>query len=96
VFSLSAVPVRMVALLVAGFLMNVFVGAETVLRCDSHGPRKVCPADTRGGVSLRYQYSSEGCWQRHMGIRCQRHLGREWLPGRFYGGRSSSPQTPES
>jgi hypothetical protein len=63
VFSLSAVPVRIVALLIAGSLMNVSVGAETVVRCDSHGPRKVCPADTRGGVSLRYQYSSEGCWQ---------------------------------
>jgi hypothetical protein len=63
VFSLSAVPVRAVALLIAGSLINLSVGAETVVRCDSHGPRKVCPADTRGGVSLRYQYSSEGCWQ---------------------------------
>src|ERR1700733_16198670 len=40
-----------------------FLAAQTVVRCDSHGPRKVCPANTQGGVSLRYQYSDEGCWQ---------------------------------
>jgi Protein of unknown function (DUF3011) len=40
-----------------------FLAAQTVIRCDSHGPRKVCPANTQGGVSLRYQYSDEGCWQ---------------------------------
>ena len=40
-----------------------FLAAQTVVRCDSKGPRKVCSADTRGGVSLRYQYSDEGCWQ---------------------------------
>jgi Protein of unknown function (DUF3011) len=39
------------------------LAAQTVVRCDSHGPRKSCPADTRGGVSLRYQYSDQGCWQ---------------------------------
>jgi hypothetical protein len=63
VLSLRSVPVRAVALLIAGSLVDLSVGAETVVRCDSHGSRRVCPADTRGGVSLRYQYSSEGCWQ---------------------------------
>jgi Protein of unknown function (DUF3011) len=63
VFSLVSVPVRVVALLIAGSLLDLSVAAETVVRCDSHGSRKVCPADTRGGVSLRYQYSADGCWQ---------------------------------
>ena len=40
-----------------------FVAAQTVVRCDSKGQRKVCPTNTQGGVSLRYQYSDEGCWQ---------------------------------
>jgi hypothetical protein len=40
-----------------------FVAAQTVVRCDSKGQRKVCPTNTQGGVSLRYQYSNEGCWQ---------------------------------
>jgi hypothetical protein len=43
--------------------LPTFLAAQTVVRCDSHGPRKVCPANTQGGVSLRYQYSDEGCWQ---------------------------------
>jgi hypothetical protein len=63
VISLRTIPVRAVALLIACSLVDLSLGAETVVRCDSRGGRKVCPADTRGGVSLRYQYSSEGCWQ---------------------------------
>jgi Protein of unknown function (DUF3011) len=43
--------------------LPTFLAAQTVVRCDSHGTRKVCPANTQGGVSLRYQYSDEGCWQ---------------------------------
>jgi hypothetical protein len=61
--SLVSAPVRVVALLIAGSLLDLSVAAETVVRCDSHGSRKVCAADTRGGVSLRYQYSVDGCWQ---------------------------------
>ena len=61
--SLRSIPLRAVALLIACSLADLSLGAETVVRCDSRGGRKVCPADTRGGVSLRYQYSSEGCWQ---------------------------------
>src|ERR1700733_10151613 len=63
VFSMVSMPVRVTALVIACSLFDLSLGAETVVRCDSHGSRKVCPADTRGGVSLRYQYSSEGCWQ---------------------------------
>jgi Protein of unknown function (DUF3011) len=63
VLSLRSIPVRAVALLIVTSLVDLSLGAETVVRCDSRGGRKVCPADTRGGVSLRYQYSSEGCWQ---------------------------------
>jgi hypothetical protein len=63
VLSLVSVPARVAALLIAGSLLDLSVAAETVVRCDSHGSRKVCAADTRGGVSLRYQYSVDGCWQ---------------------------------
>jgi hypothetical protein len=63
VFSLVSAPVRVIALLIAGSVLDMSVAAETVVRCDSHGSRKVCAADTRGGVSLRYQYSADGCWQ---------------------------------
>jgi hypothetical protein len=63
VFSMVSMPVRVTALVIACSLFDLSLGAETVVRCDSHGSRKVCPADTRGGVSLRYQYSSDGCWQ---------------------------------
>jgi Protein of unknown function (DUF3011) len=44
-------------------LLPSSLAAQNVVRCDSKGPRKVCPANTSGGVSLRYQYSTEGCWQ---------------------------------
>src|SRR6202012_3657714 len=43
--------------------LPTFLTAQTVVRCDSKGPRKVCPTNPQGGVSLRYQYSDEGCWQ---------------------------------
>jgi hypothetical protein len=37
--------------------------AETI-RCESQGGRyQVCSADTRGGVLLSQQLSSQGCWQ---------------------------------
>jgi hypothetical protein len=37
--------------------------AETI-RCESQGGRyQVCSADTRGGVRLTQQLSSQGCWQ---------------------------------
>ena len=50
------------AAVLATFLPGT-IAAQMVIRCDSKGPRKECPADTRGGVSLRYQYSDQGCWQ---------------------------------
>ena len=62
-FSMVSFPVRVTALVIACSLFDLSLGAETVVRCDSHGSRKVCAADTRGGVSLRYQYSADGCWQ---------------------------------
>ena len=54
---------RITAAIVLAAFLPASLSAQTVIRCDSSGPRKVCPADTRGGVSLRYQYSQEGCWQ---------------------------------
>jgi hypothetical protein len=55
--------VRLTTTTVLAAFLPASLSAETVVRCDSHGPRRVCAADTRGGVSLRYQYSDEGCWQ---------------------------------
>jgi hypothetical protein len=63
VFSHVSLPFRAGALLIAGSVLNLSLAAETVVRCNSRGARKVCAADTRGGVSLRYQYSEAGCWQ---------------------------------
>ncbi len=54
---------RLTAAAVVAAFLPVSLSAVTIIRCDSHGPRRVCAADTRGGVSLRYQYSDEGCWQ---------------------------------
>lgn len=37
---------------------------EEVVRCESNdGGRKNCPANTRNGVYLKYQYSKSGCWE---------------------------------
>jgi hypothetical protein len=51
------------ALVLAGCSVPALMMAQSVVRCDSNGPRRVCRADTRGGIALRYQYSSQGCWQ---------------------------------
>jgi hypothetical protein len=51
----------LMAVLMASFAIQAV--AQQDLRCESRNlARQDCPADTRGGVSLRYQYSSEGCY----------------------------------
>jgi hypothetical protein len=47
----------------AALSVPMLMMGQSVVRCDSNGPRHTCHADTRGGIALRYQYSSQGCWQ---------------------------------
>jgi len=54
---------RAAAVVMAALSVPMLMIAQSVVRCDSEGPRKTCHADTRGGIALRYQYSSQGCWQ---------------------------------
>lgn len=54
----------LVALSLIASLTQAICVAQTVVRCEStNGQRKYCRASTAGGVALRYQYSSEGCWK---------------------------------
>lgn len=55
----------MASLLVAGLLLTGAVSAHaTTIKCESKdGAYKSCPADTRDGVRLTRQISSDGCWQ---------------------------------
>lgn len=48
----------------AAFLCGSSVAKADTIRCESNGGNyKVCSVDTRGGVRLSRQLSSQGCWQ---------------------------------
>lgn len=56
--------------IIAGLIIgtSAILGASTAqadtIRCESNGGNyKVCSVDTRGGVRLSRQLSSQGCWQ---------------------------------
>ena len=46
-----------------GLLATSAVRAETVTCESPNGGYKSCPVDTRGGVTLSRQLSSQGCWE---------------------------------
>jgi hypothetical protein len=55
-------------LMIASVLVLMLLGTEAVhartIRCESiDNAYRVCPVDTRGGVRLSQQLSSQGCWQ---------------------------------
>ncbi len=46
------------------YLAAPVLHAQNIVRCESSGGQyQSCPADTRGGVTLSRQLSSQGCWQ---------------------------------
>ena len=52
------------ALAVAAMLLGPRYAAAETVRCESKDGRyRVCSVDTRGGVRLSQQLSSQGCWQ---------------------------------
>lgn len=51
------------ALALLAALISAPADAATTVRCESdNGRYRVCPIDTRGGVRLAVQLSSNGCW----------------------------------
>ena len=57
-------PVFSLLLVGAALLFGSSTAQADTIRCESNGGNyKVCSVDTRGGVRLSRQLSSQGCWQ---------------------------------